>query len=238
MRMRQAVGPSVRWRPGSTPARALRSLARAGKQEICHAHMTLAEAAALAARPLHGARVVSPRHSGAHRVSTRAGRLLAPWIGAGLAREIAVSEFVARRLERPPDAMIRSGVALSPLVWAPENRVVLVLQRLEPEKDTSTALRAWQLSRLADEGWTLRVAGDGSPRQMLEREAAAKGIDQVDFAGWQSDAAAELARAGILLAAAPAEPFGLSVVEAMAAGVPVVATAAGGHLETIGKLPG
>jgi len=50
--------------------------------------------------------------------------------------------------------------------------------------------------------------------------------------------AEELARAGILLAPAPADAFGLSVLEALAAGVPVVACAAGGHLETVGRLPG
>jgi len=44
-----------------------------------------------------------------------------------------------------------------------------------------------------------------------------------------------MAGASILLAPAPQEPFGLSVVEAMARGVPVVAAAGGGHLETAGR---
>ena len=48
----------------------------------------------------------------------------------------------------------------------------------------------------------------------------------------------ELANAGVLLAPARSEPFGLAVVEAMAAGVPVAASAAGGHLETVGRLAG
>ena len=55
--------------------------------------------------------------------------------------------------------------------------------------------------------------------------------------GATSRVADELARAGALLATASGEPFGLAVVEAMAAGVPVVAAAAGGHLETIGRVP-
>jgi glycosyltransferase involved in cell wall biosynthesis len=43
-----------------------------------------------------------------------------------------------------------------------------------------------------------------------------------------------LTESSILLAPAPAEPFGLAVVEAMAHGVPVVVAASGGHLETLG----
>ena len=132
--------------------------------------------------------------------------------------------------------MIRNGVAPAPLLWRPDNRVVLVLQRLEPEKDTATALRAWQRSDLASAGWQLRVVGDGRERRALEALVRSEGISHVDFAGWKSDVAAEFARAGILLTAAPVEPFGLSVVEAMAVGVPVVASAAGGHLETVGEL--
>ena len=41
--------PGVRWLPGATAAESLRSLARVGRQDICHAHMTIAEA--IAVRP-------------------------------------------------------------------------------------------------------------------------------------------------------------------------------------------
>jgi hypothetical protein len=116
--------------------------------------------------------------------------------------------------------------------------VVLVLQRLEREKDTRTALRAWQLSRLADDGWTLRIVGSGSERTSLEAWAASERLGGVTFENWTPRVTDEYADAGIFLAPAPAEPFGLTVVEAMAAGVPVVACSAGGHLETIGMLRG
>jgi glycosyltransferase involved in cell wall biosynthesis len=42
-----------------------------------------------------------------------------------------------------------------------------------------------------------------------------------------------LHRASIMIAPAPAEPFGLSVVEAMARGLPVAAAAGGAHTETV-----
>ena len=237
-RMRQAVGADVQCHPGTTPLSAMLSLAKLGRQTICHAHMTVAEALAVTARPFHRAPIISTRHFSAHRGSTRAGKIIAPWIGRKLEREIAVSDFVARGLERPPAAVVRNGVPPSPLLWQPENRTVLMLQRLEREKDTSTALRAWHLSRLAEDGWSLRVVGEGSERHGLEAWTATQSIAGVEFAGWTDDAATELAHAGIFLTAAPAEPFGLAVVEAMAAGVPVVASAAGGHLETVGLTPG
>ncbi len=44
-----------------------------------------------------------------------------------------------------------------------------------------------------------------------------------------------LAGSSVLLAPAPLEPFGLSVVEAMAHGLPVVAAGGGAHLETVGE---
>jgi glycosyltransferase involved in cell wall biosynthesis len=72
---------------------------------------------------------------------------------------------------------------------------------------------------------------------MLETWVESQQVSSVEFAGWSDDVEHELGAAGILLAPATAEPFGLSVVEAMAAGVPVVACAGGGHLETVGRVP-
>lgn len=222
------------WMPGATLLEGLRSMLRLGPVDVCHAHMTAAEAIAIATRPLHRAAVVSTRHFAAKRGSSPAGRIAASWIAAHLAREIAIGDFVARQLERPPAAVLLSGVPCSPCLWQPTSRTVLVLQRLEPEKDTMTALRAWHASRLVDEGWSMRVAGEGSQRGALERCVVAEDITGVTFVGWTDDVAGELRRAGILLASAPAEPLGLAILEAMAAGVPVVACGSGGHLETVG----
>ena len=235
-RMPAALGGDVRWLPGATPLEAVRSLRRIGRQDICHAHMTTAEAVSIVAKPLHRAPIVSTRHFAGSRGANRAGKLLAPRIGRRLARQIAVSDFVAQQLERAPDAVIRNGVPPSPCLWRGSSRVVLVVQRLEREKDTMTALRAWRASRLADEGWSMRVVGAGSERTALEAWVASEHVPGVTFAGATARVSDEFASAGVLLAPAPAEPFGLVVVEAMAAGVPVVACAAGGHLETVGLL--
>lgn len=236
--MQDALPVGVRWMEGGTATESFRSLRRLGRQDVCHAHMTYAETVGIATRFLHRAPVISTRHFAAPRGASRIGHLAAPLIAKHLSRQIAISKFVAARLEAPPDAVIPNAVAPSPCLWLSTNRAVLVLQRLEREKDTLTALKAWRASRLAEEGWTLRVVGAGSERRALEGWNHAEGVESVAFAGWTRDVAQEFGRAGMLLASAPAEPFGLSVVEAMAAGVPVVAAAAGGHLETAGLLPG
>jgi glycosyltransferase involved in cell wall biosynthesis len=237
-RMRGALDQRVPWLPGATFPEALRSLRKAGACDVCHAHMTQAEAAALAARVLHRAPVIATRHFARVRGSSRPGRAISPWIARGLAGEIAVSQFVARSMEHPPTAVVPNGVLPSSALWQSESRTVLVLQRLEAEKDTLTALMGWRSSGLAEEGWTLRIVGDGSQRPLLQQWVDEEQVPRVVFADWTSEVSKEFAAAGMLLAPAPAEPFGLAVVEAMAAGVPVVAAASGGHLETIGLVGG
>jgi glycosyltransferase involved in cell wall biosynthesis len=235
--MRSALAAAVEWRPASGGVAALRALQQLGPQDLCHAHMTVAEAVCLAGSRYHRAPVISTRHFAAERGKTPSGRILAPWISARLAREIAISEFVAAQTERAPDAVIPNGVPRSPRLWQESSRVVLVLQRLDVEKDTRTALEGWRRSGLAERGWSLRVVGTGQEREPLEAWAKAERIPEIAFVGWTPDVASEFAAAGMLLASAPGEPFGLAVVEAMAAGVPVVACASGGHLETAGLLP-
>jgi glycosyltransferase involved in cell wall biosynthesis len=55
----------------------------------------------------------------------------------------------------------------------------------------------------------------------------------VHFAGRRSDVPERLRRAALMLHCRPDEPFGMVLIEAMAAGLPVVAPAAGGPLEIV-----
>lgn len=229
-----ALSNCVQWKPGANPLEAVRSLRKLGQFDVSHAHMTVAEAIAVATRRIHRAPVVATRHFAARRGASPLGRVAAPWIARGVSREIANGAYVAEHVENRPTAVLPAGVPETDCVWHLSNRVILVLQRLEPEKDTGTALRAWKASGLADDGWTMRVVGEGVQRGQLEYQAERDQVRGVDFAGWVPDVRAEFGRAGLLLATSVAEPFGLSVLEAMAAGVPVIATASGGHLETVG----
>jgi glycosyltransferase involved in cell wall biosynthesis len=71
--------------------------------------------------------------------------------------------------------------------------------------------------------------------QRLRERVAANGSlrDRVIFRGRTTHMAAEYADAGLLLHCCPAEPFGIIVLEAMACGLPVVAPAGAGPLETV-----
>jgi len=117
------------------------------------------------------------------------------------------------------------------------DQVILVAQRLEPEKRTDLALRAFAASGLADSGWRLDIAGDGSQRAELDRLIASLDLrSAAHLLGARSDVEDLMASAGLLLASCPIEGFGLTVLEAMANGLPVVAAAAGGHLELLAGL--
>ncbi|HEX3540119.1 MAG TPA: glycosyltransferase family 4 protein [Acidimicrobiales bacterium] len=80
------------------------------------------------------------------------------------------------------------------------------------------------------------VAGKEEFARGLEKRAAA--LSGVHWLGERADASEVIADLDVLvLASTEPEPFGLAVVEALASGVPVVATAAGGPLEILGAAP-
>lgn len=80
----------------------------------------------------------------------------------------------------------------------------------------------------------LKIAGDGPLRNDLEVKVKELGIeDQVKFMGYQSDMVAFLREIDIFVLSSHYEGFGLVLVEAMAAGLPVVATDVGGVREVL-----
>jgi glycosyltransferase involved in cell wall biosynthesis len=106
---------------------------------------------------------------------------------------------------------------------------VLFLGRLDEKKCTDVLLRAFH-DVAADarlDGWRLVVAGDGTPAYVAGLKAlGAHGAsaDRIVFRGWVNgpEKVALLAGAGLFALPSHQENFGISVVEAMAAGVPVV----------------
>jgi glycosyltransferase involved in cell wall biosynthesis len=238
--MRAALPAGVAHHAVTGVVAAVALLRRLPRPDVVHTHLTAADVAAAAAFPLPGRRpaIIATRHIAARRGSTVAARAAALVVRARLDAQIAISRFVAVAVDGPSEVIL-TGVPDAPAAAVVGSRTVVVAQRLEPEKDTATALRAWAASDLGPAGWTLLVAGRGSEEADLRRLAERLDVSaSVRFAGQVADLGVVLGDAAALLATARAEPYGLSVVEAMAAGLPVVATGAGGHLETVGVVPG
>ncbi len=152
---------------------------------------------------------------------------------------VAVSAFVKERLIANgvaphrvevienflPESRVQSAVRRAAFTADGISRIVVV-SRVDPIKRIDLLLdaldRTPELSCLP-----IRVLGTGWELEKL-RERAAKNNPNVVFAGFQSAVDEELASADLLLHLCPSEPFGLAVLEAMAAGIPVLVADSGG----------
>jgi len=80
----------------------------------------------------------------------------------------------------------------------------------------------------------LAIVGDGPDRRALEARARAEGVaDRVAFLGERHDVAELVRNADLFLLTSESESFGLAALEALASGVPVVATRAGGIVDVV-----
>lgn len=116
---------------------------------------------------------------------------------------------------------------------AGDRPVVLCVGRLAPQKDYDTLLGAAEILVHGEPGPLIAVAGDGPERARLQHAIDAGGLD-VLLLGHRSDVPDLLAVADVYLLTSRWEARALVLQEAMAAGVPVVATAVGGVPELVG----
>ena len=169
-----------------------------------------------------------------------------------LHRHVAVSRFVAGRLRDrfgvPAERIVVIPNAVEPRsAVAPDARL-----RAEIVGDDHTPL-ALTVARLdAQKGIThlidaapmvpdvvFAIAGEGPDRAALEARAAERGVSsRIRFLGHRRDVPALLAIADLFVLPSLYEGFPLSVLEAMAAGVPVVATDIGGTNELVSNETG
>ncbi len=136
------------------------------------------------------------------------GLLLGPVIANGCDTATIASRSAAARTQRPPGDTLR----------------VLMVARLDSIKDQATLLRAFAAGR--QPGWQLQLAGEGPDRPRLEALARELGEDPaVVFLGLRSDIPELLGKADLFaFSTTRAEGFGIVLIEAMAAGLPVIAS--------------
>jgi glycosyltransferase involved in cell wall biosynthesis len=210
-----------------------RRVTRAARDvDLVHTHLVHADVyGALGAR-----RLVSTKHNddpfrtGAFRFIERA---LTWRAGRVVAITDALARFLVERvgLPRAKVTTIHYGLDDLPRAWGrnPPDPVgedvplVLAVCRLEPQKGVDVAIRALARLREVEPAAELVVLGEGPERERLE--SLARDLDvPVHLLGRVPDVAAWLRRADVLVHPARWEGFGLALLEAMLAQLPVVAT--------------
>jgi glycosyltransferase involved in cell wall biosynthesis len=230
--------------------------------DVIHAHQLLSPAsAALLARAVLGTPFVVTAHASGPVGDVASlgrqgplGRARLRALARHAAAFVAVSAPIGEELRRAgvPAGRIRSipnGVdterfrpsteaerrAARRALALPPVPVVLYAGRLAPEKGVDVLLDAWAAARRQGALGTLVLLGEGPERRALEHRARDLGIlGAVRFAGAAADVAPWLAAADVFALPSRTEGLSVALLEAMAAGLPVVATDVGGTGEAVG----
>lgn len=147
---------------------------------------------------------------------------------------ISISELTQQNLQKWLGAkknderfvVINNGVKLSDFDLKPDKktypRTLIMVSRFAPAKDQETIIRAM---RLLKKDVHLILVGDGPMMEQRKKLSIELNVDdRVHFVGLQLDVAYWLKQADIGIQSSKWEGFGLTAVEMMASGLPVIAT--------------
>ena len=166
-------------------------------------------------------------------INRRAARIVA--VSDGLQREMigrwGADPAKTLRIYNPATIDLTDAAATATdLTERPD--VVLAAGRLSPEKGVDVLIEAFARVRRTEA--RLEIAGDGPERGRLERLARDRGIaDRIVFHGQVDDIRPFYRRTRVLAVPSRSEAFGKVVVEALAHGLPIVATACTGPTEIL-----
>lgn len=195
----------------------------------------------LAAKLARVRRFIHTQHHGYLPQMSRRQRTLVAWAGRLTDAFVCVSQDSARHMAETglPERYLTTlwnGIDLDKYPYrgpCPDGPAVTVA-RLSPEKDIANLLRAVALVAVSVPTFRLEIAGDGPQRADLERLATELHLgEHVRFLGEVRDIPALLARARLFVLPSQTEGISLTILEAMADGLPVVATRVGGNPEVV-----
>jgi glycosyltransferase involved in cell wall biosynthesis len=247
-----ALGRRSGFRPGlgCTIAR----LAARYRVDVLHCHhYTSFVYGQIAALMKPGLRVVFTEHGRlSDSAPSRKRRLVNPLLGRLPAAIYAVSEDLGRHMvaEGFPAARVQvlhngidpgrhtSGearrLARRTLDLPDAAFVIGTVARLDPVKDLATSLEAFAMLRAHIGGARLVIVGDGLERQSLEEAGDRLGInDAVVWTGHRQDVRSLLPAFDLYVNSSIHEGVSLTILEAMAASIPIVATRVGGNPEVV-----
>jgi glycosyltransferase involved in cell wall biosynthesis len=235
-----ALGVPQGVRPGLPFA--LAALLRRWNADVVHTHNTKPLLYGAGAARLAGgaAAVVHTRHGqrhGAGRRQTVLFNLAARYAD----RIVSVSRdsqrlALAQGAPAPRLRVIRNGIDLTrfPFTGPSDGGPAVTVARLGAEKDVETLIRAAAIVAAQDDSFRLEIAGDGPRRAPLEALSLGLGLsDRVRFLGAVDDVPRLLARASLFVLPSLTEGIALTLLEAMACGLPTVATRVGGNPEVL-----
>ncbi len=228
--------------PGLRPGLVLRlaRLFRRWGADVVHTHNTKPLIYAGPAARLAGARrVVHTRHGQRFGASRRATTLFR--FAARMAdRVVCVSDdsvrvsagegLVLSKLTRIWNGIDVRFAYAGPRAGGP----VVMVGRMSPEKDVATLLRAAAIAAREHSAFRLEIAGGGVCLPDLRRLVSDLGLgEHVTFLGEVQDIPSLLRRAGLFVLSSLTEGISMTLLEAMAVGLPVVATRVGGNPEVV-----
>ena len=229
--------------PGLRPRLVLRlaRLLRRWQTDVVHTHNTKPLLYGASAARLAGvSRVIHTRH-GQRFQASRHENLMFRLVSGLTDRVICVSRDSARLsaaegISNERIATVWNGIDVSRFAYlGPQSKgPVVMVGRLSPEKDVSTLLQAAAVAVREYPTFRLEIAGDGPCLADLRRRAIELGLtDHVAFLGEVRDIPGLLARASVFVLPSLTEGISLTLLEAMARGLPVVATQVGGNPEVV-----
>ena len=147
---------------------------------------------------------------------------------------IAADYDPARIVDLPNGVPVPDSPWLPRPSWRDAPRAVFV-GRLAPEKGLDVLLAAWPIVRARWPEATLELVGDGPERSALEARASALGLGEaIRFAGVAPDVTPHLRAADLFVLPSIEEGMSIALLEAMAIGMPLIASSIPGNRRLIG----